>query len=108
MNLLLESMEKYGRSMLSLAAKAGKVCSGEFQCETAIADGKACFVIIAEDASENTKKKFLNKCSFHKLPHTIYGGKDELGRLIGRDPRSCVVITDQGIGSQLELVLVSE
>ena len=44
-------------SMLSIAAKAGKVQSGGFLTEKAIQEGVAYFVIIAEDASGNTQKK---------------------------------------------------
>ena len=39
-------------SMLSIAAKAGKVQSGGFLTEKAIQEGVAYFVMIAEDAEE--------------------------------------------------------
>lgn len=42
-------------SMLGLAAKAGKVASGEFSTEKEVKSGNACLVIVAEDASDNTK-----------------------------------------------------
>lgn len=42
--------------MLGLAAKAGKVASGEFMTENAVKSGGAALVIVAEDASENTKR----------------------------------------------------
>ena len=48
-------------SMLGLAAKAGKVASGEFSTEKEVKSGNACLVIVAEDASDNTKKLFRNK-----------------------------------------------
>ena len=51
-------------SMLSLAAKAGKVASGEFSVEKAVKSRKAYLVLVADDASENTKKLFRNMCSF--------------------------------------------
>ena len=37
-------------SMLGLAAKAGKVASGEFSTEKEVKSGNACLVIVAEDA----------------------------------------------------------
>ena len=37
-------------SMLGLAAKAGKIASGEFSVEKAVKSGKAFLVMIAEDA----------------------------------------------------------
>ena len=45
-------------SLLGLAAKAGKVVSGEFATENAVKSGKAFLVLTAEDASNNTRKKF--------------------------------------------------
>ena len=44
-------------SLVGLAAKAGKVVSGEFATEKAVKTQKAFLVIIAQDASENTRKK---------------------------------------------------
>ena len=55
-------------SMIGLATKAGKVVSGEFAVEKAIKDGKAFLVIIAEDASDNTKKHFSDMCIYSKIP----------------------------------------
>lgn len=40
------------------AAKAGKVQSGEFSTEKSVKSGRAYLVIVSEEASENTKKKF--------------------------------------------------
>lgn len=45
-------------SMISLATKAGKVASGEFCTEKEVKSGRAYLVIVAGDASDNTKKKF--------------------------------------------------
>ena len=55
-------------SMLGLAAKAGKVASGEFSTEKEVKSGNACLVIVAEDASDNTKKLFRNMCKYYEVP----------------------------------------
>ena len=47
-------------SLIGIAKKAGKIAAGEFQTENAVKAGKASLVIISEEASENTKKKFRN------------------------------------------------
>ncbi len=100
-----ESLDKYAISMLSIAAKAGKLCSGEVQCEAAITDGKASLVIIAGDASANTEKKFSNKCTYYGIPYIVYGEKEVIGRAIGRENRSCVAVTDEGIADCISLAL---
>ena len=53
-------------SMLGLSAKAGNVASGEFSTEKEVKEGKAHLVIVAGDASDNTKKHFRDICSFMK------------------------------------------
>ncbi len=88
-------------SMLMIAAKAGRICSGEYQVENAIKSGEAHFIIIAADASENTKHKFQNKCNFYEVPFVLCSTKENLGRMIGKDDRSCVAVTDIGFAKQL-------
>ena len=56
---------------LGLAMKAGDVVSGEFMTEKSIREGIARLVIVAKDASGNTKKKFADSCHF--LPCSLCG-----------------------------------
>ncbi len=86
-------------NMLGLAAKAGKVVSGEFATEKAIKEQKVCFVLVAEDASDNTKKLFRDKCSFYEVPIAVCSSKDELGHAIGKMSRASVGITDSGLAN---------
>ena len=64
--------------------KAGKCVSGETMTESETKSGKAKFVIVAGDASENTKKKFGDMCKFYKVPFCFYGDKDTLGHAMGK------------------------
>ena len=43
-------------SMLGMAARAGKIESGEFSTEKTVKSGRGRLVIVAEDASGNTKR----------------------------------------------------
>lgn len=88
-------------SLLGLAMKAGKVVSGEFSTEKAIKTGKAFLVIVAEDASDNTKKAFSDSCSYYQVPFTIYGTKDELGHGIGKQMRASLAVMDEGFGREI-------
>ena len=89
-------------SMLSLCQRAGRLVSGELPCENAVKSGKAKLLIIAEDASANTKKKFENAAFDHKTECIVMGNKIELGQTIGKDMRSSVAITDEGFAQQLK------
>lgn len=86
-------------SMLGFATKAGKTVSGEFSVETAIRNGKAKLVIVAEDASENTKKKFSDKCIYYDVPFLELGNKEQLGRMTGKGFRTSVAVLDSNFSS---------
>ena len=93
-------------SLVSLAMKAGKVASGEFCTEKEVKTGMAALVIVAEDASDNTKKKFQNMCEFYEVPIYFYGDKDTLGHAMGKEFRASLAVTDpgfaKGIAKQIE------
>ncbi len=74
--------------LLGMAMRGRNLVSGEFQTLEAIRKGSAMLVIIAEDASDNTKKLFTDKCSFYKVPIQFFGTREALGRAIGKDFRS--------------------
>ena len=81
-------------SLLGLAMRGRNLVSGEFQTEDAVKKGSAMLVIVAEDASANTKKLFHDKCSYYEVPVYEYGTKEELGWAIGRNLRSVCVMRD--------------
>ena len=93
-------------SLISLATKAGKTASGEFCTEKEVKSGKAELVIVAEDASDNTKQKFKNMCEFYEVPIYFYGDKDTLGHAMGKEFRASLAVTDagfaKGIAKQIE------
>ena len=75
-------------NLIGLAMKAGKAVSGEFSVEKCIKSGKAKLLIMAEDASDNSKKKFTDKCNYYNVPVIIYSTKEDLGRALGKGLRS--------------------
>ena len=81
-------------SLISLATKAGRCASGEFLTETK--SGRAGLVVVAEDASENTKKKFRDMCEFYDVPIIFYSDKDTLGHAMGKQFRASLAILDEG------------
>ncbi len=89
-------------SLLGLAQKAGRVKSGAFSTTEAVKSGKAWLVIVACDASGNTKKEFSNMCEFYDVPYWEYGNKEELGRAIGKEERSSLAVCDEGFAHSLE------
>lgn len=88
-------------SFIGLAKKAGKVKSGEFSVEKAVKDGSAKLVIIAGDASDNTKKHFKDMTSFRNIPYREYSDSDQLGKCIGCNFRVSAAICDEGFAGSL-------
>lgn len=89
-------------SLLGLAMKAGKIQSGEFATEKAVKSGTGCLVVVATDASDNTKKMFTNMCTYYHVPLYFLGKKEELGAAIGKELRASLSVTDAGFAKALE------
>ncbi|MFZ5352034.1 MAG: L7Ae/L30e/S12e/Gadd45 family ribosomal protein [Bacillota bacterium] len=91
--------------MLGLANKAGKLVSGDETVRNSIRQGKVKLLIISEDASENTCKRFVNTSVFYKVEYIQWGKKELLGYYIGKSERSVVGILDDSFSRNiLELI----
>lgn len=95
-------------SLIGLATKAGKTASGEFLTEREVKSGKAALVIVAGDASENTKKKFRNMCDYYKVPIYFYEDKDTLGHAMGKQFRASLAVMDEGFAKGIRKHLDTE
>jgi len=94
-------------NFISLAMKAGKVVSGEQGCEKAVKNRKTSLVIIAEDASSNTEKKFRDACAHNGVSLCVFGEKEKLGRYLGKSMRSVIAVTDENFSGNL-IKLITE
>ena len=93
--------EKQVYSLLGLCQKAGYVKAGEFQTEKAVKSGLAYLLIVADDSSDNTKKKFKNMAAFYETPYLEFGEKDALGRCIGCEFRASLAVTNEGLANKI-------
>lgn len=89
-------------SLLGLAARSRNVVSGGFATENAVKSGKAYMVIVSEDASENTEKKFRNMCEFYKVPYYRFGMMESLGHSMGKQDRTSLAVTDSGFADSIQ------
>lgn len=94
--------------LLSLATKAGKIASGEFCTEREVKAGRAALVIVAGDASGNTKKKFRNMCDFYEVPIYFYEDKDTLGHAMGKEARASLAVLDEGFAASIRKHMETE
>ena len=94
-------MEKKVLSLLGLSAKSGNLVSGEFSTEKAVKEHKAALVVVAEDASDNTKKSFSNMCAYNHVPMIVFADKETLGHAIGKQFRASVAVTQDGFAKAI-------
>ena len=94
-------MEKKVLSLLGLSAKSGNLVSGEFSTEKAVKEHKAALVVVAEDASDNTKKSFSNMCAYYHVPMIVFVDKETLGHAIGKQFRASVAVTQDGFAKAI-------
>ena len=94
-----------GLSLLGLAFRSGNLVSGEFAAREAVRKKTAALIlsliIVANDASDNTKKMFENQCKHYQVPFYCWGLKEELGYAIGKEFRASIAVTDQGFAEAL-------
>ncbi len=92
-------MKHKALSMLGIATKAGKTVTGEFSTEKAVKEGSAFLVVIAGDASDNTKKKFRNMCDYYEVTYRVFADKDSLGSACGKEFRASLAIVEEGLAN---------
>ena len=90
-----------GLSLLGLAFRSGNLVSGEFAAREAVRKKTAALIIVANDASNNTKKMFENSCAYYKVPVYQFGMKEELGHAMGKEMRASLAVLDSGFAKAL-------
>ncbi len=87
--------------MLGLAKRAGKVITGEDLCSKAVKNGVSKLIIIARDASDNTKKSITDSCKFYNVKYIESATKAELGKFTGADSRAVVSVNDDNFAKAI-------
>lgn len=79
---------------LGLAQKAGQAVSGDFAVQEALRKGKVKLLVIAKDASDNSRKRLINFCGEHGITRVDALDRMRLGWALGKGPRTAVAIMD--------------
>ena len=88
-------------ALLGLCMRAGKIAGGEAAAHAAVRSGECRLLILSEDASDNTKKKFANAAVYYNVDCLQWGTKEALGRAIGKAQRSVLAVCEEGFAAQL-------
>jgi len=92
-------------TMLGFAQKAGKLASGEEGCRGNAKQGKAVLIILATDASANTKDTIRGIAAQYQVQLVEWGEKDALGSCIGKASRAAIAVLDQHFAREIESCL---
>lgn len=88
-------------SLLGLAARARKLVTGEELVVKDIRRKNVSLVLLADDASELTKKKVIDKCKYYNVNVKVVANRSILGTAIGKHERVVVGITDEGFAKKI-------
>ena len=93
--------------MLGLAKRAGKASTGAFICDKMIRSGRAKLVILAGDASENTKKSVRDSCRYYKVKLIEISDMAALGHATGGGDRAVVSVNDNNFAKAISDIYIS-
>ena len=87
--------------LIGLARRASKVSFGTESSMDSIKRRKAKLVIVAEDASQRTKKNFEIECEKMNLNIRIYGTIENLSTAIGQNNKAVITINDENFSKEI-------
>jgi ribosomal protein L7Ae-like RNA K-turn-binding protein len=92
---LHEAIVEKVRSLLSMAARAGRLASGASAVEDALRKSRVEMLIFAEDIAEGTKEKLINLGGLPSRMTTLLT-RDEMGKILGRELVGVVALLEKG------------
>lgn len=98
------SNEKAALNLLGLAMRAGQVVSGDDMCEREVRAGKIAIVLMDEEVSVNTRKKYTSLCGERKVPRYEISA-DALGNAIGKPNRMIAAVRKGSLAKKLGALL---
>ncbi len=87
---------------IGLCVRAGKLAAGDAMTAEALKRNKACLVLMSDDASENTVKKYRNMCKSRGIPIITLCGRGRFGAAIGREYAVTAAVTDKGFAERIK------
>lgn len=81
---------------LGLCQRASGLISGEENVLNEITNGKVFYLFLANDASDNTKKKIMDKAKYYNLEVNMDYSSIELSHSIGKNNRMVIGIVNKG------------
>ena len=98
-------IEQRAMNLLSMAARARRILSGAFVVEEALKRKQGTYLLLAVDASEETKAKFSRMAAQMNVPSAELLTMQQLGHCLGKEYRAVAVLIDRGFADRLSAYL---
>ncbi|MBR5430676.1 MAG: ribosomal L7Ae/L30e/S12e/Gadd45 family protein [Firmicutes bacterium] len=92
---------------LGLAQRAGKIAAGDTAAKTALLKGRACLLVLAEDASAAVREELLALAG-SDVPVLFWPDKNDLGLIVGKSRRGALALLDEGFAGAIAKVLAPD
>ena len=89
-----------------LAARAGKIACGTDSVREQILKKKIYIIIIAEDASLNTKDKFLKLAKESGIKSFVFGDINVNSKAIGKKNKAIIGVTDKNFSDAIAKIII--
>lgn len=100
---MINYQKLYG--LIGLATKAGKITAGSDACLEAMQKHSSKFILLAQDASDRTKKTFNEKCKEYHIPIYEILTIDEISKAIGKQNKAVVSINEKGFAEAMVKII---
>lgn len=87
--------------ILGLASASRNISIGETLLKE-VRSGRCKYVIIANDASANTQKRLIDKCTYYHVQYGFVESSEALSRAVGKYNIKAVGILDQGFAKRIK------
>lgn len=88
-------------NFLGLAKRSGNLIEGYSKCDEQRNRKELSLFILSNDASNTSKKKFINHCKEKNIPYIEAFSKEELGMAIGRLEVMILAVSDSNMAKKL-------
>lgn len=88
-------------NLLGLAMRSRNIVTGEGVMNS-IRNQSAKLVLIASDASDNTKKQLVDKCTHYQIEYVIVENSEIMSQAIGKNNRMALAVVDKNFASKIK------
>ena len=89
-------------SYMGFAKRSGNLIAGAETCIIYMKKKKVKLLLIAEDASENSKKKMISSANSFGVRYIVYGDSQELSKAVGSPGRTVFGILSSDFADTIE------